>query len=306
MTPEDILSYPPTVLSEVQRADYFEHGYIRLEAFGGGPELECICEASDAAVARARTLVASNMEFALEPGHTAATPRPRRLYRAVDENPVFWSYAAGSRLLDLVADLVGPDVRYREAYINYKWAHGGDEVKWHQDFPFFPHTNRAILTAITYLTDVVPEMGPIMVIPGSHRGDIFDHYDGDGAWAGSLSDADIARVSIDKGVALHGPAGTVLLLDCCLLHASKRNETSACRPALIIGYSSADAFPYTAMPPEHADQHAWQVIRGNPAPYAHHEPIHVKVPPDWSRQAYATIFEAQRTGHDAGALDRPT
>ena len=63
----------------------------------------------------------------------------------------FWDYVTQSPLADIIADLVGPDVKFHHSKLNYKWAQGGEEVKWHYDISFWPHTNYSPLTVGTYL-----------------------------------------------------------------------------------------------------------------------------------------------------------
>ena len=294
MTPDQILSHPPSILSSKQRESFFAQGYLYLPEFVPQALLARLRAASMAAVARTRSLVASNMEFSLEPDHTPEEPRPSRLFRASDEDPAFWEYASGPPLVELAADLVGPDVRYREAYVNYKCAHSDMAVHWHQDLAFFPHTNPSVITAITYPEDVTPEMGPLMVVPESHAGEIFDHYDSTGEFKGRLGEADLGRVPLERAVSLPGPAGTVIVIDGGMLHGSQRNESELLRPALVVGYSAADAFPYTAMSPQHSDRHIWQIVRGRRPLYAHHEPVRVKVPPVWTSDGFEPIFDMQR------------
>jgi ectoine hydroxylase len=291
---KEILSLTTNVLISEERDFFFDQGYLCLSGIVPGDLLSRMRTASDAAVARTRSLAATNMEFSLEPDHTAEAPRPSRLFRASEEDSAFWEFASGSPLVELAADLVGPDVRYREAYINYKCPHGDVPVHWHQDFIFFPHTNRSIITTITYLEDVTPDMGPLMVIPGSHKREIFDHYDNEGTFVGRVLDADLPRAQPETAMSLPGPAGTVIVIDGCMLHSSKRNDSGSMRPALVIGFSAADAFPYTPMSPQHSDSHTWQIIRGRPADYAHHEPIRVKVPPPWTPGDFRPIFEMQQ------------
>ena len=296
MTPEEIMSLPPTVVTPEQRDTFFAQGYLCLPGVVPEHQLSSMRAASDAAVARTRSLTATNMEFSLEPDHTPAAPRPSRLFRASEDDPAFWEFASGAPLVELAADLVGPDVRYREAYINYKCARGGVPVHWHQDFIFFPHTNRSIITTITYLEDVTPEMGPLMVIPGSHKREIFDHYDSTGFFVGRVLDSDLPRARPETAESLLGPAGTVIVIDGCMLHGSERNDSTSLRPVLVIGFSAADAFPYTPMSPQHSDSHTYRIVRGRRPLYAHHEPIRVKVPPAWSPDDFRPIFEMQQEG----------
>ena len=298
MTPEQVLSHSSNVLTARQRESFFARGYLCLPEFVPHAKLARLKAASDAAVERSRSLVASNMDFSLDPDHTPEAPRPSRLFRASDEDPSFWEYASSPPLTDLAADLVGPDVRYREAYINFKCARSAMTVHWHQDFAFFPHTNRSVITTITYTEDVTPDMGPLMVVPESHSGEVFDHYDASGEFKGRICEADLSRLPLERAVSLPGSAGTVIVIDGSMVHGSDRNRSESLRPVLIIGYSAADAFPYTEMSPQHSDRHVWQIVRGCRPLYAHHEPIRVKVPPAWTKEDFEPIFDMQR---DPGA-----
>ena len=82
---------------------------------------------------------------------------------------MFWEYVNHSVLPDAVADLVGPDVKFHHSKLNFKWSKGGEEVKWHYDISFWPHTNYSPLTVGTYLYDCGMAQGPLGVIPRSHR-----------------------------------------------------------------------------------------------------------------------------------------
>ena len=293
MTPEAIGSIPPQVLSEEQRAFFFEHGYLCLEGLVPEELVGRLQAALGELIDRARPLTESDENYVLQSGHSADAPRLRRVYNVSDHHATFWEFASQSIVLEMVADLVGPDVKFREAYINLKWAGGGDAVEWHQDMPFFPHTNRAVVTTLMYLEDVTPDMGPFMVIPGSHRGELFDHYGADGTWAGRVSDADLGRVDLDTAVSFTGPAGTVVAIDPVMIHGSERNDSARSRPLLITGYAAADSFAYTSMPAAITSKYATQIVRGKPATHAHHDPMRLRMPPDWSGR-YTSIFEDQQ------------
>jgi len=55
--------------------------------------------------------------------------------------------------------------------------------------------------------------------------------------------------------------------------------------------SSSDAFPYTYNPL--TTRYYGQVIRGEPARWAHHDPRPCLLPPDWSG-GYTSIFALQQ------------
>jgi ectoine hydroxylase-related dioxygenase (phytanoyl-CoA dioxygenase family) len=291
MTPEDILKVPAKVLNQEQRESYFENGYLLVESFIEDEWLEKLRAAVDNQVERSREIAKSDAVFDLEPGHSKDSPRLRRVSSPCDEDVAFWDYLVQSRLGDLLEDVLGPDVKFFQSKLNFKWAQGGAEVKWHQDVPFFPHTNNAVLTCGTYLYDCDLEQGPLAVIPGSHKGEIFDHYNDKGEWTGDIQPGDLGRVEDDKAVYLHGPAGSITLHNYRMVHGSKPNNSPRGRPLLLNVVSAADAMPYTFNPLR--SQYEQEIIRGKPAKWAHHEPGHYLIPPDWSG-GYTSIFALQQ------------
>ena len=117
--------------------------------------------ATDEMVERSRAVTKSDKIFDLEPNHRPEAPRLRRVSNPVEHHPVFWDYVTASPLGDIIADLVGPDVKFHHSKLNYKWAQGGEEVKWHYDISFWPHTNYSPLTVGTYLYDCGHDNGPL-------------------------------------------------------------------------------------------------------------------------------------------------
>lgn len=289
---EQVLSHPTRVLSTAQRTAYFDTGYLRLENLLSIDLVDRLRQASNRMIECARPVTESNEMFVLDDGHSTESPRLRRLNCAVDYEPTFWSYACESLLADLAADLVGPDVKFRESLINFKWARGGDEVRWHQDLVYYPHTNTSPLLMLTCLEDVEPDQAPLMVVPGSHKLGMLEHYDGD-QWLGRISDEELKKVALQEAVPMTGPAGTIVVLHGCIVHGSRRNLSDRNRPMLTCGYSSADAFCYTPLPAGNISKYIWQIVRGQPARYAHHEPVRFRIPPDYSK-AYTSIFEMQK------------
>ena len=306
MTPDTILAHPARVLTQTQREFYFEEGYLCLPAAIDADWLARLRAGIDTLVERSRTLTGSDRVFDLEAGHTAAAPRLRRIAFLDDLNPLFWEFAADSVLTDIAADLLGPDVTFRESMINYKWAGGGQAVKWHQDIPFYPHTNLSAAQFLVALEDVGAEQGPLQVIPRSHRGEIYEHYDDDGCWLGHIPEARTPEFGAERAVELTGPAGTVTVHHSAMLHSSRRNDSERGRPVIINGYNSADALPYTA--PAYRSSHMGSIVRGAPSRCAQHDPLTLRLPPDWSA-GYTSIFrhqageegESQRSPPEGGA-----
>jgi ectoine hydroxylase-related dioxygenase (phytanoyl-CoA dioxygenase family) len=177
--------------------------------------------------------------FDLEPGHSAARPGLRRVNAPVDVSETYRQVARDSRMVDMVADLIGPDLRYHHCKINSKLPGGATEVKWHQDFPFTPHSNWDLVTALLMVDEVTEENGPLEVAPGSHLGPIHSLWHG-GRFTGAVAD-DVADALRAKAVKCTGPAGAVCLMHTRLAHGSAPNLSTRPRTLFITVYAAADA-----------------------------------------------------------------
>jgi ectoine hydroxylase len=291
MTPEDIINHPPIILSQEERKRYFSEGYTSSPAITPPELLQKIQQISVDFLEKSRELKTSNEFFDLGPNHSSQTPHVRRLRRPVDAHPFFWELATSDFLTGIAADLVGPDVKFHSAKLNYKWPGGGEIVKWHQDIPAWPHTNYSPVTIGIYLDDVTTKTGPLACVPGSHNGKIFSHYDLNENWTGSIRPDEENEAGVADAVNLTGPAGTVIAINCRTVHGSSSNLTDETRPLLLFVYSSADAFPWTAAPTPTSK--TGEIVRGISAKFPHIDPRPCPVPPDWARLGYGSIFTAQ-------------
>lgn len=291
MYPEKVRNTPPRILTDAQREFYFENGYILLESIVSTDWIERLNAVTAEMVERGRTVQQSDAVFDLEPGHGPDTPRLRRLSSPVAHHPLYWEFASQSIIADIAADLVGPDVKFHHAKLNFKWAEGGEEVKWHQDIQSWAHTNYSPLTIGTYLQDVGPEQGSLGVIPGSHNGPLFNQYNDKDQWVGHISDTDLESVALERANYLMGPAGSVTIHNCRTVHGSMPNLSDEGRPLLLNVFSAADAFTYTANPLP--SRYAGAIVRGQAAREAHMDPRPCVLSPDWSG-GYTSLFALQQ------------
>lgn len=295
MKSERILARPPRVLSRKQREFYFENGYLLLEGFVSREWLDRIWEVSNTFIDRSRELTESNTMLALDPHHTADNPRLRRLIDPTEHHPLFWEYVSQGPLVDVAEDLLGPAFKFHHSKLNFKWASGGEEIRWHQDIQFYPHTNYGVAAFGLYLSDVDDEMGPMGVIPASHKGEIHDQYDENDRWVGHISDEALQRVDLNKVEWLTGPAGSVTVHHCRTIHGSLPNMSDRCRPLLLQTYSAADALALTPRTTHTA--HEGRMVRGEPARWVEFDSEPCQLPPDRSDKPGTTIFSSQNREH---------
>ena len=300
MKSEQILARPPLVLSQEQREFYFESGYLLLEGFVSRQWLDRLWEVSNEFIERSRGLKQSNTTLALEPTHSAENPRLRRLIDPTEHHPLYWEYVSQGPLADVAEDLLGPAFKFHHSKLNFKWSSGGEEIQWHQDIQFYPHTNYSVAAFGLYLSDVDDEMGPMGVIPGSHKGEIHDQYDEHDQWVGHIGEDALRRVDLNKVEWLTGPAGSVTVHNCRTVHGSLPNMsdrghcTWTCesgRPLLLHTCTAADALPLTSRPSQ--TSHEGRMIRGEPARWVEFDADACQLPPDRSDQPGVTIFSSQ-------------
>ncbi len=231
------------MLTREQLRSYHDDGYLLLESFVPADILTELSAVAEEFVELSRELGETDRRFDVEPDHSAERPRLRRLTSPVDAHETFRHFMLEGLAAEIAMAILGKPVRYHHSKLNYKWSDGGEEVKWHQDIQFWPHTDFSPLTIGVYLSDVDDDMGPMGVLPGSHKGELYDLYAEDGSWAGAIKDRDAERLAIDDVVWLKGPAGSVTVHNCCMVHGSYPNNSPRVRPLLLQTYSAVDSYP---------------------------------------------------------------
>lgn len=280
MLTEEVLKHPTKVLTEAQRAAYFEDGFVLVEGMISPEWIARLRDASDALIERSRDIAENDDTYILEAGHCADKPRLKRVTSPVTHHEDFWAFASESPIADAVSDVVGPNVKFYHSKLNYKWAGGGQRFAWHQDIQAWPHTNYSPVTVGVYLEDCDTDQGPLRAVRGSHKGELYDLYDKNGEWVVKIDEGDLNWLRDDMIEPMIGPAGTMFLLNCRTIHGSTTNKSLRSRPLLLNVFSAADAFPYMAQPlPSPYDG---AIVRGEPARWAHHDPRPCQIPPDWS------------------------
>ena len=100
--------------------------------------------------------------FDLEPTtHSPETPAVRRITSPAEISDICLDVVKDNNALDLVTEIFGPNITHLGNKINLKLPGAGTEVKFHQDFPFEPHSNEDIMTVLYFLDDVTLDNGPL-------------------------------------------------------------------------------------------------------------------------------------------------
>ena len=138
MTRDEILSHPASVLTQQQREFYFDQGYVLLTGSLEEAWLSRLRAAAAELVERSRDPEQRTADFEFEDDRSEGAPRLRQILSAVDYQPDLWAYASEPPLTDVVSELVGPDVKFRESGVSFKPPGGGRGFPWHQGHRLLP------------------------------------------------------------------------------------------------------------------------------------------------------------------------
>ena len=185
--------------------------------------------------------------FDIEPiTHTSENPALRRITSPAEISSACLDVVKNNRALDLVTQFFGPNIKHWTNKINLKLPSSGTEVKFHQDFPFEPHSNEDIVTVLFFLDDVTLENGPLEVVPGTHKGPLHTLWH-NGVFTGAVS-PDVEAQNKSKAVSCFGKAGSACLMHSKLLHGSAANNSDFARCLYIVSYSAEDAITLAPNP----------------------------------------------------------
>ena len=229
------------MLTSEQLKKYHEQGFISVEGAIPLEVLEKLNLATEQILEGARGLTESNELYDLEETHKPDSPRVRRLKSPFLHWSAFSDLVRQPFILDIVESILGPDLRLYNHKMNIKAPRFGAAVEWPQDWAFYPHTNDQGLAVGIYLDDVTERNGPVLMLPGSHKGPTFNHHVG-GYFCGAI-DPDTSELDFSSAVPLTGPAGTMTIHHVRTVHGSDINRSSEARRFIIQGYFASHAWP---------------------------------------------------------------
>lgn len=227
---------------------YEKQGYLFFPSFFQGRELEALC------VERERLLTDPSLrgkeEVIVEPDSQAI----RSIFAVHKRSEVMMRLAAHARLLDIARHLLGSQVYIHQSRINYKPGFAGKEFYWHSDFETWHAEDgmprmRALSCSVA-LTDNNEHNGPLMVVPGSHHTYVAcggetpeDNFKSSlrRQEVGVPDRRSLTRLVAQGGIeAPKGPAGSVIIFECNLMHGSNSNISPWPRSNIFLVYNSIE------------------------------------------------------------------
>ena len=247
-------------LDEEALSRYERDGFLWFEGFFSRERVEPFFDelsamASDSALMKSDQVIRDPQNGAL-----------RSVFAMHELSERFDRLTRDPRILGMVRQLLGGDVYIHQSRVNHKFGFEGSGFQWHSDFETWHAEDgmprmRAV-SASLMLTDNNEFNGPLMLIPGSHQ--YFIPCAGATPpenWRHSLKaqqlgvppQSALSKLAREGGiVAPKGPAGSLLLFECNVLHASNRNLSPWPRANLFFVYNNIDnqpVAPFCGQPP---------------------------------------------------------
>lgn len=159
---------------------------------------------------------------------------------------VFERYFFHQKLLDIVECFTGPNIKAAHSMLINKPPDSGaltSRHPLHQDLHYFPfRPAERIVAAWTALEDVTVENGCLIVIPGSHKGQLLPHeYP---KWEGGVNKAyhGIQDYNISEVIPVIMNKGDTIFFHPLLIHGSGPNNTTGFRKAISGHFAASECY----------------------------------------------------------------
>lgn len=159
-------------------------------------------------------------------------------YDTIYRHATFEKWVHDPRLVAMVRAIFNRGVELQHVKYNAKPLDGGGQAPWHQDYPFFPHTNYDLLALTLYFDDVDETNGALRFVPGSHKQGELPHLDPAGKFVYEVHDQ--STLASAPSVAMVLPAGSITIHHCLTLHCSGEVIQKRERRLLIFQYRAED------------------------------------------------------------------
>lgn len=145
-------------------------------------------------------------------------------------------------ILDIVEDVLGPDIMAWNTHLYPKEPGDGRFISWHQDSAHWGLDNNRIVTVWVALSAATPENGCMRMLPGSHRRGTVEHDD---TWNPDniLTRGQTITKGIDEDAAVWVALepGECSLHHVEMMHSSPPNSSGERRVALAVRYITPSA-----------------------------------------------------------------
>ena len=161
------------------------------------------------------------------------------------EEEFIWKMSTDPRLLDVMEQIMGPDIMLLSTHFFCKYPEPDSEkfVAWHQDITYWGLEPPEAHTAWIAVDDADSGNGSMQFLPASHKGGIVEHGTSESGDNLLSINQEIPDEHIDKSkvISLALKAGQYSLHDGQLYHASRPNRSDRRRCGLTVRFIRPEA-----------------------------------------------------------------
>jgi len=258
-------------ISDEMQRHYWKHGYVVAPGLLEQADLDLWLERLDAIV-NGRVPPAEGMLVMRDVMVAKGAVKPGTRMEAIaklqdyEKDPVLDSYTVHPSILDCVERFIGRDVMTIHTMLINKPPNVDGRHPLHQDLLYFPFRPASrIVASWTALERVTKENGCLVVVPGTHEGELLEHENPpDIEW---LNAAYFGAKGVGEAMArrvhLEMEPGDTVFFHPVLLHGSGRNRTQGFRRAISAHYSALDV--HWGWNHEHFGNRKYRILRGERA-----------------------------------------
>lgn len=150
--------------------------------------------------------------------------------------PEIYDLVSHSRILDIIADLIGETIILRHSHFFAKLPGDGMQVSWHQDASYWPISPSRVVSAWLAIDDSDAGNAALQVIPGSHEAGQVAFANSDSREHNVLNQTVPNPEDYGEPATLELRAGEMSLHSDWVLHGSGRNTSSRRRCGLAMRF----------------------------------------------------------------------
>ena len=224
-------------LSEEQINRFWIDGYLNIGKILPDDEIELLRREYDREFERARSGQSGFRNLAIDDtddldAKNEAGTQMLQIMQMCERNIHYRNLLYDDRILDMVEDLIGPNIQLFHDQALFKPAHHGGPVHWHQDNAYWRCSPPNLVSCWLTLDDVDIHNGAMQFIPGSHFRSQEHERAADTSALLDMGD----KVDHSQAAVIALPAGGVTLHHCQTLHYTAPNVTDNQRRAFAIHF----------------------------------------------------------------------
>ncbi|HEX2590016.1 MAG TPA: phytanoyl-CoA dioxygenase family protein [Rhizomicrobium sp.] len=228
------------LLSDAEVAHYREHGYVT-------PQYRLPADVLAGLKGEIESLIDGNKS--IRPEQLVGAHVANNKDTGVKGNADLIDFTRHPDILDIVEQVIGPDIIMWGSQVFSKPPGDGMAIPWHQDGQYWPMRPLATVTVWFAIDPATTENGCLRVIPGTHESGLMPHQSTDAS--GLALNQGLADGVFDekKAVDIVLEPGQISLHHAMLVHGSEPNRSTKRRCGYAVRYMPATSHFERELPP---------------------------------------------------------